>query len=60
MKRKDFLKLSSASAFFLGLKPGKLDASTIEDHMILFLRILNIWVIIQLQNLKQLEWHLLE
>ncbi len=31
MKRKDFLKLSSASAFFLGLKPGKLDASTIEE-----------------------------
>jgi predicted dehydrogenase len=31
MKRKDFLKLSSASAFFLGLNPDRLDASIIEE-----------------------------
>ena len=31
MKRKDFLKLSSASAFFLGLNPDRLDASSIEE-----------------------------
>ena len=30
MKRKDFLKLSSASALFLGLNPDRLDASSIE------------------------------
>ena len=33
MKRKDFLKLSSASALFLGLNPDRLDAySTEESH----------------------------
>ena len=31
MKRKDFLKLSSASALFLGLNPDRLDASSIEE-----------------------------
>ena len=31
MKRKDFLKLSSASALFLGLNPDKIDASGIEE-----------------------------
>ena len=31
MKRKDFLKLSSASALFLGLNPDKLDASSIQE-----------------------------
>ena len=31
MKRKDFLKLSSASALFLGLNPNRLDASSIEE-----------------------------
>ena len=36
MKRKDFLKLSSASAFFLGLNPDRLDAANIEEshHLI--------------------------
>ncbi len=36
MKRKDFLKLSSTSAFFLGLNPYKIDAASIEeyDHLI--------------------------
>ncbi|HIG90620.1 MAG TPA: Gfo/Idh/MocA family oxidoreductase [Flavobacteriaceae bacterium] len=31
MKRKDFLKLSSASALFLGINPDRLDASSIEE-----------------------------
>ena len=31
MKRKDFLKLSSASALFLGLNPDRLDAFSIEE-----------------------------
>ena len=31
MKRKDFLKLSSASALFLGLNPDRLDAYSIEE-----------------------------
>jgi predicted dehydrogenase len=31
MKRKDFLKLSSASALFLGLNPDRLDAANIEE-----------------------------
>ena len=53
MKRKDFLKLSSASALFLGLNPDRLDASSIEESHDLINKTLNIWVIILLLNLKQ-------